>query len=176
MMTKQEERAALAKIEKILKTAGPDSYVGMAFAGCCELARTNIENDFGCSMQDNINTWKRNAEKEHEMRVQCQELIEELNKKIDRHIAEKDQLRDQIKEAQDKTIPDDLLNDVLSVMEDQLSAEDSRVAHCVDILAAFADCPRDIAVAEALKGLSAAKAQKKMYSQLIERLNEYMEV
>ena len=51
MMTKQEERAALAKIEKIIKAAGPDSYIGMAFAGCCEIAADNIENDFGESMQ-----------------------------------------------------------------------------------------------------------------------------
>lgn len=35
MKTKDQERAALAKIQAILDDMGPDSYVGMAFAGCC---------------------------------------------------------------------------------------------------------------------------------------------
>ena len=170
MMSKQEERAALAKIEKILAAAGPDSYIGMAFAGCCELARTNIENDFGCSMQDNIDTWRRNAEKEHEMRVQCQELVEILSDKIDKHIAEKDALRDSIKNAQDSVFPEKLYDELIEELSDQRENAVRRIDNCVEILADFADCPNDIAVADALKGLSIGRAKKAKYSSLIERM------
>ena len=76
MMTKQEERAALSKIEKIIKAAGPDSYIGIAFAGCCEIAADNIENDFGNSLQQSVENWQRNAETEHDMRIRAEDECE----------------------------------------------------------------------------------------------------
>lgn len=51
-LTKQQERDALDQITAILEAAGPDSYIGMAFRGCVEIARQNIENDFGDSSAD----------------------------------------------------------------------------------------------------------------------------
>lgn len=47
--TKQQERAALEKIRKIVEELGPDSYIATAFAGCFEIAAENIENDFADS-------------------------------------------------------------------------------------------------------------------------------
>jgi hypothetical protein len=142
----------------------------MAFAGCCELARTNIENDFGCSLQDNVDTWRRNAEKEHEMRVQCEELIEVLNGNVARHIAEKDALRESLKEAKDCVIADDLYDDLIAELEEGREIETRRIDSCIELLADFADCPHDIAVADALKGLSIGRKKKAKYGQLIERL------
>lgn len=49
--TKEQERKALARIKKIVEELGEDSYIGMAFDGCFELAEENIENDFACSMK-----------------------------------------------------------------------------------------------------------------------------
>lgn len=49
--TKEQERKALAQIRKIVEDLGEDSYIGMAFEGCFEIAEDNIENDFGCSMK-----------------------------------------------------------------------------------------------------------------------------
>lgn len=49
--TKEQERKALEKIKKIVEELGEDSYIGMAFEGCFEIAEENIENDFGCSMK-----------------------------------------------------------------------------------------------------------------------------
>jgi len=46
MMTKQQERETLNKISDLIAAAGPDSYIGMAFAGCVEMVAENIENDF----------------------------------------------------------------------------------------------------------------------------------
>ena len=49
--TKEQERKALARIKKIVEELGEDSYIGMAFEGCFEVAEENIENDFACSMK-----------------------------------------------------------------------------------------------------------------------------
>lgn len=43
--TKQQERAALEKIRKIVEELGPDSYIATAFDGCFKDAEANIEND-----------------------------------------------------------------------------------------------------------------------------------
>ena len=52
--TKEQERKALDKIRAIVEGLGPDSYVGTAFEGCFEIAAQNIENDFGCSLKNNL--------------------------------------------------------------------------------------------------------------------------
>lgn len=49
--TKEQERKALARIKKIVEELGENSYTGMAFEGCFEVAEENIENDFACSMK-----------------------------------------------------------------------------------------------------------------------------
>lgn len=51
-LTKQQERDALDQIAAILEAAGPDSYIGMAFRGCVDVARRNIEDDMGDSLVD----------------------------------------------------------------------------------------------------------------------------
>lgn len=51
MTTKDQERAALAKIRKIVEGLGEDSYIVAAFDGCFEDAEYNIENDFACSFK-----------------------------------------------------------------------------------------------------------------------------
>ncbi len=50
--TKQQERAALEKIRKIVEELGPDSYIATAFDGCFKDAEANIENDWSLSMKD----------------------------------------------------------------------------------------------------------------------------
>ena len=50
--TKQQERAALEKIRKIVEELGPDSYIATAFDGCFKDAEANIENDWALSMKD----------------------------------------------------------------------------------------------------------------------------
>lgn len=51
-MTKEQERQALAKIDKIIKEAGPESYIGITFDGIVEQAAENIEHDFGGNYKD----------------------------------------------------------------------------------------------------------------------------
>lgn len=60
--TKEMELKALAKIKKIVEELGENSYIGMAFEGCFEIAAENIENDFGCSMKQRAEAAEKNAE------------------------------------------------------------------------------------------------------------------
>lgn len=173
MMTKQEERAALAEIKKILDAAGPDSYIGMAFAGCCQIAADNIENDFGNSLQDSLQTMRQNAETEHDLRIRCEDEIERLGRAIDRHVSEKEQLRKQLKAEQAKQIPADLYKLAWLAINDHIEQAENRIEGCVEILANFADNPKDIAVAEALKRLGEAHARKTKYTELLDQFDAY---
>lgn len=51
MSSKQQEREALQNIREIVSGLGDDSYLAMAFDGCFEIAESNIDNDFACSLK-----------------------------------------------------------------------------------------------------------------------------
>ena len=172
-MTKQEEREALKKIEKIIKAAGPDSYIGMAFAGCCEIAADNIENDFGESMQARVHAREKELREVKEILFREQkdnELLRAANKK--RH-DELDELRNQIKEARAMQLPADLYKLVWLAVDSHIERANRRITDCVEELVHFADAPKDIAVAHALAGLRDAHATKAEYTQLLEQLEAF---
>lgn len=54
MSSKQQEREALQKIREIVSGLGDDSYLAMAFDGCFEIAESNIDNDFACSLKQQV--------------------------------------------------------------------------------------------------------------------------
>lgn len=60
--TKEQERKALEQIRKMVEELGADSYIAMAFEGCFEIAESNIDNDFGCSMKQRAESAERKAE------------------------------------------------------------------------------------------------------------------
>lgn len=87
--TKEQERKALEQIKKIIAGLGDNSYVGMAFEGCFEIAEENIENDFGCSMKQRAEKAEKDAEYFRELAefnkselTKRDEDVEELNKRI----------------------------------------------------------------------------------------------
>lgn len=173
MMTKQEEREALKKIEKIIKAAGPDSYIGMAFAGCCEIAADNIENDFGNGLQHTVETWQRNAESEHDMRLRAEDECESLRRAVARKADEIESLQQQLKAERAKQLPADLYKLVWLAVDSHIENADRRIAECVENLVQFADAPKDIAVSHALRALSEAHTTKAKYTQLLEQLEAY---
>ena len=69
IITKEDERKALAKIKKIIASLGEDSYVGTAFEGCFEIAESNIENDWACSMKQRSDNWE----------IECGKLCSEID-------------------------------------------------------------------------------------------------
>ena len=87
--TKEQELKALEKIKKIVADLGEDSYIGMAFEGCFEIAKDNIENDFGCSMKQRAESSAAEAAKYKEMYESAvkdyeaeKRTVEELEQKV----------------------------------------------------------------------------------------------
>lgn len=101
MTTKQQERDALSRIREILETLDADGYVRTAFEGVLDIAETNIENDWACSLKEQVESarageadWKekynraledlkgangRIAETEEQL-VQAESTIEDLSR------------------------------------------------------------------------------------------------
>ena len=52
--TKEQERNALSKIREILETIDADGYVNTALEGVLEIAEMNIENDWACSLKEQV--------------------------------------------------------------------------------------------------------------------------
>ena len=119
--TKEQERKALEQIRKIVSDLGEDSYIGMAFKGCFEIAADNIENDFAISMYDR---WKsaedeadlfRSRDAEHCREIDqleaeidslkkvvynCNEMIRRLQERLSNNASEKSDLENKIDELE----------------------------------------------------------------------------
>lgn len=173
MMTKQEERQALKKIEKILAEAGEDSYIGMAFAGCCKIALENIENDFGNSLQESLNTAREDMEREHEMRLREQKETELLQAAVSRKCDEIEELRAQLNAEKAKQIPNKLYRDLWLTVEEKRAGAVQQMERITEQLAAMADAPQDIAVAHGLKRLHSERVRRDDAARLLHDLEQY---
>lgn len=87
--SKEQERAALQQIRKIVDGLGTDSYIGAAFTGAFELADQNIEYDMGCTMLETAEIAMKEADKKYAAAVEkmqeakkAQLAAEELQKKF----------------------------------------------------------------------------------------------
>lgn len=81
MTTKQQERDALAKIEKILSSIDADGYVNTAFAGCVEDARRNIDEDAAYSERDRANHFNNLVGKLTEEKTALEKELESLRRR-----------------------------------------------------------------------------------------------
>lgn len=102
MTTKNDERNALAEIRRIVDSLGPDSYIGMAFEGCWEIASDNIENDFACSMKERWESAREDAAHYHHACVDLTARVDELNRALDGAEEENAALRSEIGSASEE--------------------------------------------------------------------------
>ncbi len=102
--TKEQERKALEQIRKIVSGLGEDSYIGMAFKGCFEIAADNIENDFAISMYDR---WK-SAEDDADL----------YRRRDEEHCREIDQLATEISSLQETVFNG---NEMIRRLQERLS-------------------------------------------------------
>ena len=63
MTTKEQERKVLAQIRELVDSLGEDSYIGIAFDGCFQVAEENIRNDWGCSMKQRAESAEENLKR-----------------------------------------------------------------------------------------------------------------
>lgn len=78
MTTKEQERKALAQIEKILGTLDRDSWVNTAFAGCVEDARENIKNDFANSAKERAEHYEKKYNEAKQEAKEAREALEAM--------------------------------------------------------------------------------------------------
>lgn len=84
MTTKEQERKALAQIEKILGTLDRDSWVNTAFAGCVEDARENIENDFANSAKERAEHYEKKYNEAKQEAKEAREALEAMKANAER--------------------------------------------------------------------------------------------
>ena len=116
MTTKEQERKALEQIKKIVANLGADSYIGTAFEGCFEIAEQNIDNDWSCSLKQEVEAadWKEAELKkkisDYASTIENLKALSDINvkelKEKDTYIASKneriDELNKQLMEAANK--------------------------------------------------------------------------
>lgn len=144
MTTKEQERAALAKIEKILATVDPDGWLAEAFRGCLDDARQNIENDFVCSYYDR---WQHADAKRGE-------ALEEL----DRTRAELDATRAELEKARAGVLDRGTVAELRQLVLKDENRERRTITAAAETMVEFSDAPQDIAFQDALQ--ACAKARK----------------
>lgn len=122
MATKQEERSALAEIQRIVERLGPDSYIGMAFEGCWEIASSNIENDFADSMKCRYESAREDAAHYHSACVDLTARVDELNRALDGAEEENAALRSEIGSVREER---DSIREANCVLRDALNGAES---------------------------------------------------
>lgn len=80
--SKDEERKVLNQIIKLLDSLGEDSYCGCAFAGCVEMAKDNIENDFANSWQSRYDAKAKQVGDIHDQLVQAKEELHDVKVRL----------------------------------------------------------------------------------------------
>ena len=177
MTTKQQEREILSQIAALIESAGPDSYIGMAFEGCVEMAESNIENDFGNSMKQAVKTATEKLKEAQETCDNLRDAAEAIKQNFARNIEKQDakikQLDADLKAAIQKQLPADLFRDLWLMAEGRRCTAENEIEQEAELLARFADCPQDIAVGVSLKRLAAAKARRDEAASILERLEKY---
>ena len=95
MTTKDQERKALEEIRAIVEKVGGDqSYIGMAFKGCFDLAEQNIINDFGDSWMDRWSSAIDGQNKISEALRKAQQEAKDLKEELDITHGQLNKIRD----------------------------------------------------------------------------------
>lgn len=114
MTTKEQEWKALAQIRKIVEGLGADSYIATAFEGCFEIAESNIENDWACSMKQRAESAEEAASRleldNRDLRLAIKKAKEEASKK-------QTALEEQIEKLNSRVLSDDDLCDCRSLVD-----------------------------------------------------------
>ena len=112
MTTKEQERKALEQIKKIVANLGEYSYIGTAFEGCFEIAEQNIDNDWACSLKQEVEAADK---KEEDLRKKIGEYANKMDSLMaigqedaralqikDKHIAEQEERIAELKKKKKK--------------------------------------------------------------------------
>ena len=156
--TKEQERKALANIKKIVEELGDDSYIATAFEGCFEIAESNIENDFACSMKQRAES----AEKELEY---FKRLAENATAEAD----EKQRIIDDLKKHEIKA--SDFIH-IENLIIEKLNSIAEKIAEKAATIVEYADCAESDEFRGAVRNHRNAKEAYNVYTKLQERIEQ----
>lgn len=158
--TKEQERKALARIKKIVEELGEDSYIGMAFDGCFEIAEENIENDFACSM-------KQRAEKAESETARYKRMYESTAEDFER-------LEIEMNTFEQKILTTSEAGAIKSILQHVKLEAASIADRSAERIVELADKPESNDFRQAVQDNRAAKKRLAECDTLIQRLLETM--
>ena len=164
--TKEQERDTLEAIRKMVEELGPQSYLATAFEGCFADAESNIENDFGDSMQ---RRWESAVEKLSALQEENNRLKAEL---ADRTL--KEQLaaaQEQITALRRQQLPEQLRRDLWMMTTNEAEASRVRMAEAADKMAVGADNPGCVLFKESVARYRAEKTRAESMEQMADALD-----
>lgn len=161
--TKQQERAALEKIRKIVEELGPDSYIATAFDGCFKDAEANIENDWALSMKDRWLTSDRELNDANGTIEELRDKLAESEKDYEAAHATAHQIAEE-KDAEIASLKSRLLSKTVADLGKEVSDAAARIVE-------VADQPESAAFRNAVKDHRAAKADLSHWTELLTRVN-----
>ena len=161
--TKQQERAALEKIRKIVEELGPDSYIATAFDGCFKDAEANIENDWALSMKDRWLTSDRELNDANGTIEELRDKLAESEKDYEAAHATAHQIAEE-KDAEIASLKSRLLAKTVADLGKEVNDAAARIVE-------VADQPESAAFRNAVKDHRAAKADFSHWTEVLTRVN-----
>lgn len=156
MTTKNEEKKILSQIEKLIESAGKDSYIAYAFAGCCDIARDNIENDFANSLLS--------------QRAKCELDLHETKERLDAANEEIGMLKRKMKER--KPIPNDLYRELWLSIEAQESEAKNELLQAAELISYIEDTS-ETGTMSYINALKQARIRRDSAARLLAKLEKY---
>ena len=163
--TKDQERETLEKIKAMVAELGPQSYLATAFEGCFADAESNIENDFGDSMQ---RRWENSMEELSAAKEEINRLKAEIaaaQKKEETLQGQFDFASQHIKKLERQQLPEQLRRDLWVMVTDEAEASRARMAEAADKMAVGADNPGCVLFKESVARYRAEKARAEAMEQ-----------
>lgn len=172
MTTKEQELKALAQIKKIVAGLGEDSYIAAAFDGCFEIAETNIQNDWACSMKQRAASAEQRAEAEQiakrdavDAMKRWQKIADDATTRANDAKHEIDNLHEDIAKTREalqqlQISASTIRNHARETYESRIRQLEKAMLSAADMMEAYADHPQDIAYKNALDNYRKAKAER----------------
>ena len=173
--TKEQERETLEKIKAMVAELGPQSYLATAFEGCFADAESNIENDFGDSMQ---RRWENSMEELSAAKEEINRLKAEIaaaQKKEETLQGQFDFASQHIKKLERQQLPTWLHGSIYSLVAEEVGIAQKQMEQSAETMAHYADTPQDIAFVNAVKSYRAVKEHRGVCEQIIAGLEALTE-
>lgn len=165
--TKEQERAAITKIRKIVDSLGENSYVGTALKGCLEIADQNIEYDAADSLFERLEIAEGQL-KEAQGKVKTLELDNrDLRAAVERV---KSDASKTITALREKVIGADDLSDVIELVSERLAGLEEEVKNAAERIVEEASDPSSAAFQSAVSDHRAAKGHAEYFANVLIRL------